>query len=391
MNITTSDRPGLATIQRINAIEPIADADAIEKARVRGWWVVVKKGQFRVGELVVYCEIDSLLPVRPEFEFLRKQCWSPARVEGGIQREGFRIRTVKFRGQVSQGICFPLEILPWITLAEKTVHEGDDVTKDLDIIQWFPPLDAEMESGRQAKGFFPSFLPAKTDEVRIQNCEWILEKYKGKFFYATEKLDGESFTAFLWGGRFGICTRNGEIRLDSETNPAARLARLLDLEKKLRGMSEKVGEELAVQGEMLGPGIRENRYHLQELDLYVFNVLRIAECRLMEWTPAQNLLRAFDLKPVPHLWHGHLGYERVVRPEGCEDYHWEEDRDFPHEWKAWTVDEIVEFVQQEFSGSRLRPMEGVVFRPWNEIWDDQLQGRLSFKVLNPDWLLKYGD
>src|SRR5215468_428995 len=103
----------LANIQVVNAAEPIPNADAIEKIRVLGWWVVVKKGEFRPGDRVVYCEIDSLLPERPEFEFLRTSSFKPARMDDVgtlLQPAGFRVKTVRLRGQVSQGICFPLSI-----------------------------------------------------------------------------------------------------------------------------------------------------------------------------------------------------------------------------------------------------------------------------------------
>src|SRR5580693_5613066 len=105
----------LASIQVVNAAEPIANADAIEKIRVLGWWVVVKKGEYKPGDKVVYCEIDSLLPERTEFEFLRSSSFKQAVVDDAgvtLQPAGFRIKTVKLRGQVSQGICFPLSILP---------------------------------------------------------------------------------------------------------------------------------------------------------------------------------------------------------------------------------------------------------------------------------------
>ena len=68
----------LASIQTVNAVEPIPNADAIEKIRVLGWWVVVKKGEHQPGDKLVYCEIDSLLPERPEFEFLRASSFKPA-------------------------------------------------------------------------------------------------------------------------------------------------------------------------------------------------------------------------------------------------------------------------------------------------------------------------
>ena len=87
----------LASIETISELNPISGADKIEVARIKGWNVVVKKGQFEVGNKVVYCEVDSVLPERPEFEFLKDK--------------HYRIRTVKLRGQVSQGICFPLDVL----------------------------------------------------------------------------------------------------------------------------------------------------------------------------------------------------------------------------------------------------------------------------------------
>src|SRR6187455_1427808 len=95
----------LASIQTVNTAEPIPNADAIEKIRVLGWWVVVKKGEFKPGDKVVYCEIDSLLPERAEFEFLRPSSYKPAIIDGTgtvLHAPGFRIKTIKLRGQVSQ-------------------------------------------------------------------------------------------------------------------------------------------------------------------------------------------------------------------------------------------------------------------------------------------------
>jgi RNA ligase (TIGR02306 family) len=105
----------LASIQAVNAVESIANADAIERIRVLGWWVVVKKGEFKPGDRVVYCEIDSLLPERAEFEFLRPSSFKPAQTDGTGQivlPAGFRIKTVKLRGQVSQGILDDMAISP---------------------------------------------------------------------------------------------------------------------------------------------------------------------------------------------------------------------------------------------------------------------------------------
>ena len=177
----------LASIQKIQSLSPIPDADKIELAQVLGWKVVVKKGEFQVGDLVVYCEIDSLLPKKPEFEFLKDS--------------NYRIRTRKMRGVISQGICFPLDVLPietkWhIEEMEKArianIHGADgaigmDVTKELGIEKYEPPIPAELAG--EAKGALPSFL-IKTDEDRIQILPEILIKYGGLQFIATEKIDG---------------------------------------------------------------------------------------------------------------------------------------------------------------------------------------------------------
>src|SRR5438309_10635527 len=94
----------LATIRRISKIEPIEGADRIVKATIDGWELVTQKDNYRVGDLCVYFEIDSFLPVRPEFEFLRKGCFKSTKNLG----DGFRIKTIKLRGQVSQGLSLPL-------------------------------------------------------------------------------------------------------------------------------------------------------------------------------------------------------------------------------------------------------------------------------------------
>jgi RNA ligase (TIGR02306 family) len=163
----------LASIQKIKSLEPIEGADAIEKATVLGWQLAVKKGEFKVGDLAVYCEIDSLLPDRPEFAFLKPR--------------GMRIRTIRLRGQVSQGICFPLSILP----EDIEPQEDMDVTEILGITKYEPPIPAYL-SGK-VKGKFPSFIP-KTDETRVQVLQKVLDKYQGISCYVSEKLDGSSAT-----------------------------------------------------------------------------------------------------------------------------------------------------------------------------------------------------
>ena len=222
----------LATLQRIKALAPIEGADAILKATVLGWQLVVKKNEFQIGDLVIYCEIDSLMPDRPEFEFLKPRA--------------MRIRTVRLRGQVSQGICFPLTLLP----AGAPRTEGSDVTDILGITKYEPPMPASLSG--LAKGLFPSFIP-KTDETRVQVLQELLEKYAGTTCYVSEKLDGSSVTYFLRHGEFGVCSRNLEL-LETSENSLWNVARVLAIEEKLRALNRN----LALQGEIIGEGIQGN-------------------------------------------------------------------------------------------------------------------------------------
>lgn len=179
----------LASIQKVREVKPIKNADAIEVARVNNWDVVVKKGEYKPGDLCVYCEVDSFLPEKPEFEFLRKSSYKKMGDVGG-----FRLKTIKMRGQISQGLLLPLSVLN----SDETPYsgvwvEGDDVTEMLGIVKYEPPIPAELAG--KMKGNFPSFV-VKTDEERIQNMtdefEQIkkLQREQGVKFYETEKLDG---------------------------------------------------------------------------------------------------------------------------------------------------------------------------------------------------------
>jgi RNA ligase (TIGR02306 family) len=257
----------LATIRTITNIQPIDGADMIELASVGGWNVVVAKDVgHKVGNKVVYCEIDSFLPIREEFEFLRKSSYKKMG-----EQEGFRLKTIKLRGQVSQGLILPISVLnPPDTNIYVEPFEGLDVTEMLGIVKYEPPIPAELAG--KVKGQFPSFL-RKTDEERIQNLtkefeEW---KYQSKHqFYVTEKLDGSSATFYYNNGEFGVCSRNLEL-LETEGNTFWKVAREMDLENKL----SKYGRNISLQGELIGEGIQGNPYKIKGQKVMFFNVFDI--------------------------------------------------------------------------------------------------------------------
>lgn len=195
---------------------------------------------------------------------------------------------------MSQGICFPLSILP----PDAPTDDGADVAERLDILKWEPPLPVGM--GGKVKGMFPNFLP-KTDETRVQVLETALERHCGKTFYVTEKLDGTPFTAFLRQGEFGICSRNLWMDEADDSNVLVRVTKGLRLEEKLRSARDGLDFDLAIQAEVIGPGIQKNKYSLPAVTLRVFNLLNVDAYRLVDHADFLGLLSTMELEPVPQL------------------------------------------------------------------------------------------
>tara|TARA_A100001391_G_scaffold55951_1_gene34203 strand:- start:724 stop:1722 length:999 start_codon:yes stop_codon:yes gene_type:complete len=272
----------LATIRSVTETRPIDGADMIELAIVDGWKCVTKKGEYAAGDAVIYCEIDSFLPARDEFEFLRKSS-----LKTMDDREGFRLRTVKLRGQISQGLLIDPAIL------KRPFAVGEDVTVELGIVKYDAPIPACL--GGDVIGAFPEFIE-KTDEERIQNLASDFESYRDRTFYVSEKIDGTSFTAFMKDGEFGVCGRNWQLAEDA-TNSHWRVVRALNLQARLVGL----GRSIAVQGELVGPGIQKNRYGLKEPTVFVFNVYDIDASAYVEKSEMEAICGQLGLLIVPPL------------------------------------------------------------------------------------------
>ena len=326
----------LAHIEKIISIEAIEGADRIEKARILGWQTVIKKGEFKVGDLVVYVETDAILPEKPEFEFLRNR--------------KFRIRTIRLKNVISQGIAFPLSMLP----DGIQIEEGLDVTETLNIHKYEPPIPAQLSG--IVKGAFPSFIP-KTDETRIQSVPDVLVRHKGKVFFISEKLDGTSATYYLRDGEFGVCSRNLELR-ETDKNTFWIIARKYDYESKLRAC----GRNVAVQGEVIGPGIQKNRYKLKAPSLFIFNVFDIDSYKYADFKEFTEFASNYGFDAVP-----------ILNTEYVLDN---------------TVDELVELSKGTSILNAEIQREGIVMRTLIECQDEEL-GRLSFKVVNPEYLLRF--
>lgn len=273
----------LASVVRITDIQTIPNADAIVVAKVKGWNVVIKKDEFKVGDLAVYYEIDSFLPVRPQFEFLRKSSFKRMGTT-----DGFRLKTIRLRNTVSQGLLTPI---PDGIIDPK---EGDDLTDALDIVKYEPPIPAQLAG--KIKGTFPSFIP-KTDETRIQNFESDIGFLPvGERVYVTEKLDGTSFTCYFNNGVFGVCGRNWELT-ETTDNSLWRMANMLELKDKLT----KYGKNIALQGELIGSNINGNLYGLSDHKLFFFTGYDIDKRRRMFFDELEWLLFRLEVPMVPVL------------------------------------------------------------------------------------------
>ena len=269
-----------------------------------------------------------------------------------------RIRTVRLRGQISQGICFPLSILP----SHFAVEENADCTEALEIVKYEPSVPACL--GGNVKGPFPSFI-SKTDETRIQVLQDLLNFYEGESCYITEKLDGSSATYYLRDNEFGVCSRNQELKEDS-SNSFWRVAREMDIENKLHSLNRN----LALQGELIGEGIQGNKLKIKGQTVRFFNIFDIDRYECLSFSEFKETLEKLELPSVPIL---------------SENYVLETD--------------IEKIVSRAMIRSTVCPdawAEGIVIRPLKEKTGAQFidllsNGRVSFKAINPEFLIKYGE
>lgn len=329
----------LATIATIDQILPHPNANSLELAKVRGWQVVVKKGEFKEGDFCVYCEIDSVFPECPEFEFMRER--------------KFRVRTIKLRCELSQGICFPVSILEGH--AQIKLDDDGDVTEALGIKLYQPPMPACL--GGDVVGSFPSFIP-KTDCERIQNHSWILSDLFRVEWVATEKLDGSSCTIYWKDGSLHVCSRNWELREDDRNAfwQAVKSAGLID---KLQDCP------IALQGELLGPKIQGNRYGLKQPTLCFFDAYDMNEGRYLNPMHFWTLCEQLDVLYAPIVCSGaKLGLH--------------------------TVDKLLHEAEGKSCLNTNTEREGLVWKPRVEMTDDRI-GRVAFKTISNKFLLKQKD
>jgi RNA ligase (TIGR02306 family) len=327
----------LATIRKIDSLTPIEGADAIECATVGGWKVVAQKGLYKEGDLAVYFEIDSWIP-HELAPFLSKG--KEPRVFEGVSGE--RLKTIKLRGQLSQGLLMPLEEA--CKNIDSELFEGLDVSFPLNIIKWEKPINAQLAG--VCKGNFPTLIP-KTDQERVQNLKKEVAVADGKLFEVTEKLEGSSMTCYLMDGEFGVCSRNMDLK-ETEGNSFWATARREGVEEKMR-----FSDNFAIQGELVGPGIQGNIYKLSQTEFYVYDVYDIKDGEYLKPADRVDLITRLGLKHVPVQWHS-----------------------FP---LAGDVDTLLAQAEGRSWLNKDQEREGIVFK--------EVNGGMSFKAISNKYLL----
>lgn len=320
----------LATIRTINNIQPIDGADKIECAIIDGWNVVIAKDSFMAGEKVVYCEIDSWIPTELA-PFLSKG--KEPKVYEGIHGE--RLKTVKIRGQVSQGLVLP------VPDEFKECEVGTDLTYQLKIVKFDIP--DKITHSMVKKCNFPEFI-TKTSQDRIQN---IFSKLTPKW-EITEKLDGSSMTVYYQDEIVGVCSHNLEL-VEDDNNAFWKAAKKDKLIDKLRTF----GKNLALQGELIGEKIQNNRYKIKGQMFYLFDIFDIDRNRYLTPWERWAIVEKLEIKHVPIIEKG------VVMQA--------------------TVEEILKNAERKSVLCDTSEQEGFVYK--------SMDGRTSFKAISNKYLL----
>jgi len=364
----------LVTIRTICAIEPIPGADKIELAKIDGWQCVVRKGEFQVGDLCIYFEIDSVLPADKEWsEFMRER--------------KFRVKTIKLMKQLSQGLALPLfPILP----SKSIYHEGEDVTEELGVklyevpgakdsvctytkkpppckwlLRWSIGRRVHAKLWPRASGSWPEWFP-KTDEERVQNVV-DFKPFMGHELVITEKLDGQSASYFykrdfrnglFKRGLFGVCSRNVWLKCKDQSN-WWYVAEKYSIQSKLEEYCKRTGRSLVIQGEIVGPGIQGNKYSLVDREYFVFSVFDLDTRSYLTSEAASNIAAELGLKfvPIVHYMVTHEADKIILR-----------------EW-------FLKIAEMKSSLNKKTEAEGVVIRRADK-------SQHSFKAISNKWLLK---
>lgn len=347
----------LASIQQILSIEPIPDADNIELAKINGWKTVVKKGEFQVGDLGVFYEVNSIPPDIDLYKFL----WTTKDNPQGIRPAKYRLKTMKLRGCLSQGLMLPLNQVLNAHKCSLNAHLGDDLSgMDLTEILGVEKYEKPIQPGGIVVGDYDLPCP-KTDEERLQSRPGVLDELRGHAYVITQKNDGMSLSIGLnYDGELSTCIRNNRVdhTVDGIYKYIVEKYNLVEFFKK--------NPNIILQGELCGPKIQKNFLGLKQVDWFVFNVW---DTNIPSYVP---FMQAHDKYFAPY----NLTYATpLLIANSFND----------------SLETLLEFAPGLYPGTNNK-REGIVVRPlYEEIYSKVLGGRLSFKVIANDYALQEGE
>jgi len=341
----------LASIQRIWKIEPIEWADRIELAHVLGWQCVVNKGQFKPMDVGIYFEIDSFLPIRPEFEFLRSSSYKKTDVMG----EGFRLRTMKFKGQISQGLLLPVSMFSEIP---DDLPIGRSVAELLGVRKW--EIEEKATTGGTVIGGLPYDVP-HTDETRVQAEPDLIQAFAGLDYYISTKMDGSSHSVSIDEDGWHVTGHNYEYK-DDGSSSFYQLVKTRNYQERMEAYVRERGfKTFTVQGELCAPGIQQNRLRLTKPEWYVFTI-RVDGHRVgLEEMLA--ICKDLNLTTVP--------IEEI-------------GKDLPSHYP--TVEALLARADGDYPNGGKK--EGIVVRPVEPVFCPLISASLSMKVVSNKYLLK---
>lgn len=340
-----AEKRKMASIQKIEKLSSIPNADKIELAKVLGWQCIVKKGEFKIGDKCVYFEVDSHLKSEPPWaEFLRKT--------------KFRVKTIKLRGQISQGLAMPLSILPD---TNKKYEIGEDVSEILEVTKYEIPIKQQAVTAADIEAPFPGWL-TKTDSWRLKSFPHVFEELFDQNIHASTKIDGTSVSIFLKDGKFGVCSRNRQIK-DGD-NCYWEIAKKYKIEEKLRNL----GKDIAIQGEVYGPKIQKNTSGVSELSVAIFDIFDIKKGRYLSFDEFVETAKNLDLPMVELIFCGKL-------------------KNF-----GSSIEDLQEIANKQKYSTNNRAAEGIVVKPVDATYEIKaLKSKMqnSVKLLNENYLLKH--
>lgn len=376
------------TIRKISEINDIDGADRIKTAVIDGWEVVVKAGEFSVGDDCVFFEIDSFIPVEDmRFEFLHKS--SIREFEG---KKGVRLKTIRLRGQISQGLALPLSLFPEIQsyIEEYPNEDKYEMCFDglLGVIKYDTFLSKRGSSSGGAKiiashaaGEFPWYVP-KTDEERIENL-WnkrnrLIGNDTSREFYYTLKVDGSSTTVLVTTERTGyydgldvdddgtqllVCSRKLVLKYNAD-GTFWKAIQNSNVDKAVKAIYAETGRQIAIQGETLDPAIQGGRENFTEPTFLAFSAFDVDAGKHMPYSEFIEMMDHYSVPRVPVL--------KVGAP-------FEEFKTL-NEMKAFVDNMKSTFADKVFSDTP----EGIVFHACDG-------NKVSFKCISREYLLKTGE